>query len=139
MTKPIPLPKYLIKAREKRNVTSGYSPLDNALVFALSIRLHGTSQALRKAARAMIDVLPFEQKSKMNEISRLDDEILMIAGLSVVNRVCFMLDIEPSKPFTIEPNQSPRCHMKPMLLLSDGWFHCQHCKHTKPVSWRPSK
>ena len=133
----VTLPKALSKPMPRYITQSGgsYLPIDTALALALAVRLHGTKEAVRKVAHNLVPKLCLEQQSKMRGIARLPDETFMIAVLAAINRTCELEGIRPEIPFTRVPNQVPKCHMKPMLLGKDGWFHCQHCSHTKPIDW----
>lgn len=134
MSKPILAPRFV--STIGKTVTSGYGPLDVALCFALSARL-GTS--LRKTAERLINRLPYEQRARMKQISKMPDDHLGIAAYVTVNTVTGMLGIKPEIVFTPEPTVVPRCHMKPMVLGNASWWHCQCCNHTKPITWSPEK
>lgn len=128
-----------------RTSSHDYSNLDVTLIFALSLKNHGTAKAIRATARLIRDKVCREHRSKMAALARLEnDEAVISCALNIVQRVTDMIGIHPGVAFTpkkaevIELVQPPRCHMKPMRLAgyhNHRHWKCQHCKHTKPMNW----
>ncbi|MNZ12921.1 hypothetical protein D3C78_298040 [compost metagenome] len=138
-----------VKGLASRYVTrSGgqWQPETVALCMALTLRNHGTVEAVRATARRLADRVCLEQQPKLKALARrptnlgaaklngvLDEDVVPVAE-RIINRVCDLVGIATGVPFgRAEP---PRCHMKPMQLHRGKW-HCQHCSHTKPMGDKP--
>lgn len=153
-TNVITLPRAFTGLGSKYITRSGsrWQPEDVALCMALTLRQHGTVDAVRATARRLADRVCMEQQPRLKALSRrptnttarernpsaklngvLDADVLPVA-LNIVNRVCTLIGLAPDVPFElVEP---PRCHMKPMRLAgyhAHRHWACQHCSHTKPL------
>lgn len=107
-----------------RTQSTPYSPMDVVLCMALSIKFHGTADAIRQTARSMRDRAPYEHRPNLKKLATTlsDDKVLAVVW-QMFDQTCDLIGAQD------EP-EPPRCHMKPMLVRRHLW-HCQHCKHTK--------
>lgn len=130
----ITLPRWL-----QRTTTMQLNSLDVTVVFALALKIHGTAEAVRHAAKRMRDKVCMEHRPKMRRLCQMPDDQVMRAATTIVQDVTDSLGILPGQPFESRILEAPRCHYRHMLLAGDpGARHwkCQHCSHTKPVDWR---
>ena len=138
----IALPAYLAKAADRRYVTTSgamWGPELVCLAFALTIRNHGTVEAVRATAKRLASKVCMEMQPNMKKLARAvpDDKVIPTA-LTIINRSCKLLGIAPDVEFKENPPppEAPRCHMKPMVIkgyhIHRHW-RCQHCNHTKPL------
>lgn len=139
----ITLPAWMSRPKKSYITRSGgqYTPDDLALRFALSLRIHGTADALRQLARTLVPMVCLEHQPNMKLLSRtLDDSKVINAALNIINRVCELLHIAKGVDFrlNVPADPVPVCHMKPMQHLdTDGviTWQCRHCSHHKPSGW----
>lgn len=125
--------------------TYEFNNLDVTLLFALSLREHGTAEALRGMARRIRDRVCREHRPNMRALMECrDDQKVITAALNIVQRVTDLLQIHPGTPFQVkqapplELVEPPCCHMKPMRLAGPAdarHWACQHCTHTKPLEF----
>lgn len=157
-TNVITLPRAFSGLGSKYVTRSGsqWQPETIALCMALTVRNHGTVEAVRATARRLAPKVCMEQQSRLRALSRRptnelehrlkpavklngvrDEDVLRVAT-NIVNRVCDLVGVAPGVPFEPLPLvEPPRCHYKPMRLAGEpGARHwkCQHCSHTKPIS-----
>lgn len=136
----IALPRWLSRPVTKYITRSGsrWQPETVALCFAITLRQHGTIEAVRATARRLSDLVCREQQPRLKALARTvpDDKVMQVA-LNIINRVCDLCDIGPGADFKMpEPVIAPRCHMKPMIQAgyhAHRHWKCQHCSHTKPM------
>lgn len=136
MTAMIALPKWLTRTR-----TMEFSSVDTVLAMALTLRIHGTAEAIRQTARNLRLKVCMEHQPKMKALAKLeDDREVLLCALMIVSRATDALGILPGQMFEyIAPTEletPPSCHYKPMRLAGEpGARHwqCQHCSHTKPI------
>lgn len=97
--------------------------LDVVLVMALTLKFHGTADALRAAALRIRNKAPYEHRPKLKALAQLkDDGRVKACAWQLLDRTQALQGCPPPEP--------PRCHMKPMRF--GGWmYYCQHCSHTK--------
>jgi hypothetical protein len=107
-----------------RTQSTPYSPMDVVLCMALSLRFHGTADAIRQTARSIRDRAPYEHRPNLKKLATTlsDDKVLAV--------VWQMFDQTRALIGAHEAPPPPRCHMTPMSLDRHQWV-CQHCKHTK--------
>lgn len=133
----IKMPRFLSRPVSKYITRSGarWQPEDVALCMALTLRHHGTVEAVRATARRLADLVCMEQQPKMKQLARyVESEKVIPCALAIINRVCSLVKIAPEVEF--ELSEPPRCHMKAMRLAGEPggrFWQCQHCTHTKPV------
>lgn len=134
MSNVITLPRWLARTANRK-----YKAMDVALVFALSLREHGTGAAIKRAAHSMRDSVMMELRPKLSALTRLNDDQALVIGVKVVEDMCAFFGLDDGEPFPVkkepEPVVAPRCHMKPMKLAGyhkHKHWRCQHCSHTKP-------
>jgi hypothetical protein len=141
----ITLPRWLSRPVTKYITRSGsrWQPETVALCFAITLRQHGTIEAVRATARRLSDLVCREQQPRLKALARTvaDDKVIQVA-VNIINRVCDLCDIGTSTEFKMPAPPElqlvapPRCHFKPMRLAgspeSRHW-KCQHCSHTKPI------
>ena len=160
----LPVPKAFAGLAKRRYVTRTgpmMQPLDVCLRMALSLRHHGTAEAVRTLARKLVDQVCAEQKPRLKELARrptnewerqrnpnvllngVPDELVIPTAIKMVERYCYLAGLRPDEPFEwVDPAalaDVPRCHYKPMRLAGDPdsrHWRCQHCSHTKPLTWR---
>lgn len=108
-----------------RTQSTPYSPMDVVLCMALSIKFHGTADAIRQTARSMRDSAPYEHRPNLKKLATTlsDDKVLAVVW-QMFDQTCDLIGAQE------ELLPAPRCHMKPMLVRRHLWT-CQHCKHTK--------
>lgn len=157
-TNVITLPKYLEAIQLRKYITrSGdmWQPQTVALCIALTMRQHGTVEAVRATARRLSTRVCMEQQPRLKALSRRptniaaherdprvkldgvrDEDVLRVA-VNIVNRVCDLTGVMPGVPFEPMPLvEPPKCHYKAMRLAGEpGARHwkCQHCSHTKEI------
>ena len=142
----VTLPGYLSKPKRRYITRSGgkWGPETVALCFALSLRIHGTHDAIRATARRLVPLVCLENQPNMKKLARGDDineRQTILCALMIVNRVCDLTGVLPGVEFKEnppppEPPEPPRCHLKPMKLAGyhkHRHWKCQHCSHTKPL------
>lgn len=132
----ITLPRWL-----QRTTTMQLNSLDVTVIFALALKIHGTAEAVRQAAKRMRDKVCMEHRPKMRRLCQMHDDQVMRAATTIVQDVTDSLGILPGQPFESRILEAPRCHYRHMMLAGEpGARHwkCQHCSHTKPVDWRKS-
>ena len=101
----VTLPSWMTSVRKLYNTRSGgqYHPEDVALAFALSLRIHGSADALRSLARRLVDQVCLEHQPNMKRLSREpDDAKVFDAALKIINRVCDLLDIGFGTEFVMD-------------------------------------
>lgn len=132
----ITAPKWLTRTRWMQ-----FNSVDVVLVMALTLRIHGTADAVRQAAFNLRLKVCMEHQPKMKALARLenDSEVLLCAH-RIVQQATDALGILPGQLFEVLPAlelaDPPRCHFKPMRLAGEPGariWACQHCKHTKPI------
>lgn len=107
----ITLPSWLNAVKKVYNTKTGgdMKPHDVALAFALSIRLYGTADALRKTARNISDKVCRQQQPGMKRLSREpNDDKVWLAATNIVNRVTDMLGIFPGEMIPLVPFEEPK-------------------------------
>jgi len=68
-----------------------WSPLTVALCMALTLRNHGTPEAIRGTARRLVDYVSREKQPNMKRLARdprINDEAAIKCSLAIINRVC---------------------------------------------------
>jgi hypothetical protein len=158
----VALPRFVAGLNRKYITKTGdqFQPMDVALALALSVRQHGTVDAVRSTARRLSQRVCMEHRPRLTALARqptnieqhrrdpreklngvLDDDVLWVAQ-RIIERVTDALGIAPGFPMEILPSAElvdpPKCHYKPMRLAGDpGARHwrCQHCSHAKPLDW----
>lgn len=107
-TNVISLPAWLSRKKQvvkKHYITStggDMTPDHIALVFALSLRIHGTADAIRDTARTIVDKVCREHKPNMKRLAREPkDELVFDVVLKIINRVTEKLDIDAQDPFLL--------------------------------------
>lgn len=145
----VTLPRFLTPQKRKYITTTGgaWSPETVALAIALTVRIHGTPEAIKRTAGRLVDKVPRESAPNMKRIWReANNDQAADFALVLVNRVCDLCGILPGERFEANkpPAEPPRCHMKPMKLAGyhqHRHWRCQHCRHTKPLDWelRPGR
>lgn len=107
-----------------RTQSTPYSPMDVVVCMALTLRIHGTADAIRQTARNLRDRAPYEHRPNLRKLATTlsDDKVLAVAW-QMFDQTCELIGATDAPP-------PPRCHMKPMLVHRHQW-RCQHCKHTK--------
>lgn len=144
----ITLPRYLNPPRRRYVTRSGsmWGPETVALCFALTLRNHGTVEAVRATARRLVDKVCMEHQPNMKKLARgtdIPDDKTIPCALAIINRVCNLVGIRPDVEFLPNPEpepvklvEPPRCHFKVMRLAGyhkHRHWKCQHCSHTKPL------
>lgn len=132
----IPLPRWLMKTR-----TMQFNSVDVVLIMALTLRIHGTAEAIRKTAMSLRFKVCMEHQPRMKQLAKLDkDEEVILCAFNIVQRATDTLGILPGRLFEVIPpsvlQDPPKCHYNVMRLAGEpGKRHwqCQHCSHTKPV------
>ncbi|MNO13129.1 hypothetical protein D3C76_27550 [compost metagenome] len=107
----ITLPAWMKSVKKLYNTTTGgtMTPVDVALAFALTIRLHGTTDALRKTAWNITDKVCRQQKPGMKRLAKSsDDDVVWEATTKIVNRVTDMLNIFPGQEIPLVPFEEPK-------------------------------
>ena len=106
----ITLPSWLNAVKKVYNTKTGgdMTPVDVALAFALTIRLYGTADALRKTARNITDKVCRQQKPGMKRLSKAPDDVVWEATSKIVNRVTDMLKILPGEQIPLVPFEEPK-------------------------------
>lgn len=136
MSVPIALPRWLMNTRSMQ-----LNSVDVVLIMALTLRIHGTADAIRQTARNIRFKVCKEHQPKMKTLAKLEsDEEVILCAQNIVQRATDALGILQGKPFEFIPGgiiqDPPRCHYKPMRLAGEpGGRHwkCQHCSKTKPL------
>lgn len=136
MSVPIKLPRWMTKTYSMQ-----LNSVDVVLIMALSLRIHGTADAIRKAAMNIRFKVCMEHQPKMKALAKLKNDADVIrCAIKIVQRATDAMGILPGEPFELIPEDviqdPPRCHMKPMLLAGEPgnrYWKCQHCSHTKPL------
>lgn len=136
MTAIITLPKWLTRTR-----TMQFNSVDTVLAIALTLRIHGTADAVRQTARNLRFKVCMEHQPKMKALAKLEkDEEVILCAFNIVQRATDKLGILPGRLFEVLPAAElvdpPKCHYKVMRLAGEpGARHwqCQHCSHTKPI------
>ncbi len=86
MSRPITLPRWL------STQTMQLSSLDVAVAFALTLRIHGTADAVRTTAHRMRDKVCMEHRPKLRLLAREpDDAKVLTAATNITNRVTALL------------------------------------------------
>ena len=102
-----------------------YNPLDVVLCMALTLKFHGTADAIRQTARRIRDRAPYEHRPKLKALSVLqNDGRVLAAAWHMVDHAAALFGPDECR------YPAPRCHMKPMVVQRHLWV-CQYCKHTK--------
>lgn len=131
MSKPITLPRWLAKTYSMQ-----LNSVDVVLIMALTLRIHGTADAIRKTAMNIRFKVCMEHQPKMKALAKLKNDADVIrCAINIVQRATDAMGVLPGEPFELIP-EAQRCHFKPMLLAGGpGTRHwkCQHCSHTKPL------
>ena len=136
MSVPIKLPRWMTKTYSMQ-----LNSVDVVLIMALTLRIHGTADAIRKTAMNIRFKVCMEHQPKMKALAKLKkDEDVIRCAINIVQRATDAMGILPGEPFEWIPEDViqnlPRCHFKPMRLSGEpGNRHwkCQHCSHTKPL------
>ncbi|MND20835.1 hypothetical protein D3C76_48270 [compost metagenome] len=91
----ITLPRWLMNTR-----TMQLSSVDVVLIFALSLRNHGTADAIRSTAARIRDKVCMEHRPKMRLLAKTtDDAKVMQAAMNIVQRATDQLGIHPGVEF----------------------------------------
>lgn len=99
------------------------NPMDVVVVMALTLKFHGTADALRAAARRIRNRAPYEHRPKLKALANLQDDARVKAcAWQLLDRTCELIGCEDDEP--------PRCHMTPMRFEGHQYF-CKHCTHIK--------
>lgn len=133
----ITLPKWLTRTQSMQ-----FNSVDVVLIMALTLRIHGTADAIRQTARNLRFKVCMEHQPKMKALAKLEkDEEVILCAFNIVQRATDAMGIHPGKLFEVLPpaelQDPPRCHYKPMRLAGEpGRRHwqCQHCSHTKQIN-----
>ena len=97
--------------------------LDVVLTMALTLKFHGTAQALRDTARRIRPRAPYEHRPKLKALAALpNDSRVLACAWQLLDNTRELLGCEAPVP--------PRCHMKPMRFGGNYWY-CGHCGHMK--------
>lgn len=107
----ITLPTWMSRKPKQYITRSGgqYTPDDIALRFALCLRIHGTADALRQTARALVPHVCMEHQPNLKLLSRtMDDQKVFTAALNIINRVCDLLGIAPEVQFQLNEPLEPK-------------------------------
>lgn len=131
------LPKWLMRTQSMQ-----FNSVDVVLIMALTLRIHGTADAVRQTARNLRFKVCMEHQPKMKALAKLaDDRATLQSALNIVQRATDALGVLPGVPFEVLPRalliDPPRCHYKVMRLAGEaGARHwaCQHCSHTKSLN-----
>lgn len=153
----ITLPKAFAGLGSKYVTRSGdmWQPETVALCMALTIRQHGSVEAVRATAKRLSTRVCLEQQPRLRALSRrptnaaahqhdprvklngVPDEMVTQVALNIINRVCDLTGIAPEAPFEMVPLiDPPKCHWRPMRLAGEPgarYWKCQHCSHTKEI------
>lgn len=136
MSVPIALPRWLMKTHSMQ-----LNSVDVVLIMALTLRIHGTADAIRKTAMNIRFKVCKEHQPKMKALAKLKkDEDVIRCAINIVQRATDAIGILPGKQFEFIPGgiiqDPPRCHYKAMRLSGEpGNRHwkCQHCSKIKPL------
>ena len=107
-----------------------WQPETVALCFALTLRQHGTAEAVRATAKRLASRVCREQQPRLNALARRptneaqhqrdprvkldgvrDRDVLPVA-LNIINRVCDLVRIAPEQPFTLDTD-ADHAHRNP--------------------------
>src|SRR5690606_9390001 len=88
----ITLPRYLNPPRRRYVTRSGstWGPETVALCFALTLRNHGTVEAVRATARRLVDKVCMEHQPNMKKLARgtdIAEDKTIPCALAIINRV----------------------------------------------------
>lgn len=100
----VTLPKWMNTVKKVYVTSTGgdYNPRDVALALALTIRLHGTVDAIRQTARNLVDKVCREHKPNMRRLSRTAaDAAVLEASQKIIDRVLTMTGVELDEPFAL--------------------------------------
>lgn len=133
MTRPTRLPKWLSATR-----TMQFDSIDLTLAMALTLRIHGTADAIRQTARNMRHKVCMEHQPKVKLLAKLgDDNAVLKCAKNIVQHVTDQIGIAPGQPFEVlNLSYTPKCHYQPMLLTGEPGarlWRCQYCESTQPV------
>lgn len=116
----LPVPKAFAGLAKRRYITRTgpmMQPLDVCLRMALSLRHHGTAEAVRTLARKLVDQVCAEQKPRLKELARrptnewerqrnpnvllngVPDELVIPTAIKMVERYCYLAGLRPDEPF----------------------------------------
>jgi len=133
-------PRYVMRA------DGAWNRLSIALCLALTVRIHGTAEAVQATARRLVEKVRPEQQPNMKRLARGGEDVptdkAIPFSIEFINLVCQAEGISPGVEFKPNPPppEPPRCHMTPMKLAGyhkHRHWRCRHCSHTKPLDWRP--
>lgn len=107
-----------------RTQSTPYTPMDVVLCMALSLKFHGTADAIRQTARSRRLRAPYEHRPNLKKLATTlsDDKVLAVVW-QMFDQTCELIGAHEEPP-------RPRCHMKPMVVQRHQLV-CPHCKHTK--------
>lgn len=133
MTRPIRLPKWLATT-----YTMQFNSIDFTLALALTLRIHGTADAVRQTAKNLRHKVCMEHQPKIKLLAKIEDDAAVLkCAKNIVQRVTDALDIHPGQPFEVlDVHTPPKCHYQPMLLAGEPGarvWRCQHCQAEQPV------
>ncbi|WP_288081536.1 hypothetical protein [Pseudomonas sp.] len=124
------LPRWLQAANKAR-----YNHRDIALVLALSLRINGTADAVRQAAKNLQHKVMAEFRTRMQQLAKLDDSRIMRRARDIVQALSDLVGAAPGVFFeVINTRNQPRCHYTLMTLAGEpGARHwaCQYCDATQ--------
>ena len=132
MTAAMLMPRFVTRPDTK------WDSLTVALCFALTVRLHGTAEAVQRTARNLVSKVRLEHQPNMKRLARgieIPAKDAIKCAVEVVNSLCTARGISPTVEFRPNP-EPPRCHLTPMMLAGyhkHRHWKCQHCSHTKPL------
>ena len=134
------IPTTKLPAWLRNTTTMQYNSLDLTLMLFLSLKLHGTADAVRQLARDVRFKVCIEHQPKMKALAKLEkDAAVLQCAVNIVQRVTDALDIHPGKPILAALGRvvTPlKCHYHPMNLVNiDGrWtWRCVTCERVEPV------
>lgn len=94
MPNPITLPRWL-----QRTTSAQYNAIDLTLMLALSLKFHGTADAIRQLARDVRFTVCMEHQPKVKALARMEsDQAVLQCAVNIVQRVTDALDIHPGVP-----------------------------------------
>lgn len=118
----ITLPKWMGTVKKLYNTRTGgqLDVLSISLMFALTIRIHGTAKALRQTARNIVDDVCREHKPNMKRLANEpDDAKVWLAVTKILDRVCDKLGYEEGVTFPREVYNFEVVEPEPVLEDSE--------------------
>lgn len=101
---PITLPAYLSSPKRFVSSRKGWDGLAVALAFALTLREHGTPEAVQNAAKRMVEKVPIGKQPSMKRLARGVDvpkDKAIPCAVEVINAVCRAQSISPEVEFKL--------------------------------------